>query len=148
LTEKLGRLDADVKIPLNGDADDVLRDQFNDGIDVVLDFVWGDPAKRALDAATTNRGSRTGEPRLRYVQLGTMAGDEVAIRGDMLRSSGLELMGSGIGSVAVAELLAGAGELLAAASSAGFHTHYTPLSLDRVEDAWAAAADTRYVIKP
>ncbi|WP_420962606.1 quinone oxidoreductase family protein [Brucella sp. IR073] len=145
---KLDRLDADVKIPLGEDADIALRDQFDQGVNVVLDFVWGEPASRVLRAATRNRGSRTGEPRLRYVQLGTMAGDEILIRGDMLRSSGLELMGSGIGSVAVTDLLAGAGEVLAAAREAGFDTPFESVSLSAIAEAWNGSADTRYILKP
>ncbi|MBU1314426.1 MAG: zinc-binding alcohol dehydrogenase family protein [Alphaproteobacteria bacterium] len=146
---KLERLDADVKISLeNGTADAALSDQFDGGINIVLDFVWGEPANRVLRAATQQRGSPMGEPTLRYVQLGTMAGDGISIRGDMLRSSGLLLMGSGIGSVAVADLLAGAGELLAAAPEAKFHTDFQSLPLRMVEDAWRGDADTRYVLLP
>ncbi|MEY4544367.1 MAG: hypothetical protein RL685_562, partial [Pseudomonadota bacterium] len=108
---KLERLEADVRIALaDPDAERSLRQQFEQGIQVVLDFLWGEPAVRVLRAATTGRGSRLGEPRLRYVQLGTVAGDELPLRGDSLRSSGLELIGSGIGSVALQELVAGAGE--------------------------------------
>lgn len=146
--QRLDRLEADVKIVLDDDADLHLRDQFDQGVDVVLDFVWGEPAARVLRAATRDRGSRTGEPRLRYVQLGTIAGDEVAIRGDMLRSTGLELIGSGIGSVAVADLVAGAGELLAAAPAAGFHTDFASLPLSRVDEAWNGDADRRYILMP
>lgn len=144
--DKLDRLDADVKIPLDETADAALRTQFDLGIDVVLDFIWGKPASRVLAAATRDRGSRMGEPRLRYVQLGTLAGDEIAIRGDMLRSSGLELMGSGIGSVAVADLLAGAGELLAAAPTAGFDTPFKSMPLRAIDEAWQGDPDIRYVI--
>jgi NADPH:quinone reductase-like Zn-dependent oxidoreductase len=145
---RLKRLGADVEIALNDDADEALRAQFDQGVDVVLDFVWGEPAVRALRAATKDRGSRAGEPRLRYVQLGTMAGDEIPIRGDMLRSTGLELIGSGIGSVAVKELLAGAGELLAAAPAAGFNAPFTSLPLRAVADAWNGDPDVRYILVP
>ncbi|WP_437966022.1 zinc-binding alcohol dehydrogenase family protein [Sorangium sp. So ce260] len=145
---KLERLAADVKIALNDDADSALRAQFDQGVDVVLDFVWGEPAVRVLRAATKDRGSRAGEPRLRYVQLGTVAGDEISIRGDMLRSTGLELIGSGIGSVAVKELLAGAGELLAAAPAAGFDAPFTSLPLRAVADAWSGDPDVRYLLVP
>lgn len=144
--QKLDRLDADVKIALEDGADQLLRAQFDLGIDVVLDFVWGEPAVRVLQAATRDRGSRLGEPRLRYVQLGTMAGAEIPIRGDMLRSTGLELMGSGIGSVAVADLLACAGELLAAAPAAGFDTDFTSVSLDKIGEAWNDSSNRRYVV--
>lgn len=145
---KLVRLDAEVTIALDDDADQALRAQFDQGVDVVLDFVWGDPALRVLRAATRDRGSRSGEPRLRYVQLGTVAGDEIAIRGDMLRSTGLELLGSGIGSVAVTELVAGAGELLAAAPTAGFDAPFTTLPLSAVATAWSGAPDVRYILTP
>jgi NADPH:quinone reductase-like Zn-dependent oxidoreductase len=147
-TTKLDALDADVKIALDGDADHALRQQFDKGINVVLDFVWGDPAVRVLTAATKDRGSRGGEPRLRYVQLGTVAGDTIPIRGDMLRSTGLELIGSGIGSVAVHDLLAGAGELLAAAPAAGFGAPFTAVPLTAVSDIWNNDAAERYVLVP
>ncbi|AGS26599.1 Zn-dependent alcohol dehydrogenase GroES-like protein (plasmid) [Rhizobium etli] len=146
--QKLDRLDADVKIALDDDADRKLREQFDQGIDVVLDFVWGEPAVRVLRAATKDRGSRMGEPRLRYVQLGTMAGAEISIRGDMLRSTGLELIGSGVGSVAVADLLAGAGELLDAAPIAGFDTNFTSVPLSRIENAWNGDPNIRYILLP
>lgn len=145
---KLERLEADVKIALNDDADGALRAQFDEGVDVVLDFAWGEPATRVLRAATQDRGSRTGEPRLRYVQLGTVAGDEIAVRGDMLRSAGLELIGSGIGSVSVKELLTGARELLAAAPMASFDAPFTSLPLTSVADAWICDQGIRYILTP
>jgi len=140
--------DADVRIALDDDADQALRAQFDQGVDIVLDFVWGEPASRILRAAAGNRGSRMGEPRLRYVQLGTVAGEEIPLRGDLLRGSGLELMGSGIGSVSIQDLLAGAGELLAAAPGAGFTPPYASIPLDKVAEAWSGDPDVRYIIQP
>ena len=146
--EKLDRLDVEAKIPLDDAADEALRVQFDRGVDIVLDFIWGGPASRVIAAATKNRGSRNGEPRLRYVQIGTAAGDEIPLRGDALRSSGLELLGSGIGSVAVRELLAGAGELIAATTRAGFDTPVTTLPLTAVAEAWAGSPEVRYILSP
>lgn len=146
--ERLDRIALDVGIALDEDADAALRAEFDRGVDVVLDFLWGEPAARIIDAATRNRGSRTGEPRLRYVQLGTMAGEQVSLRGDAFRSTGLELIGSGIGSVAVGELLAGAGELLTTAGSAGFDAPVAALPLTDVAEAWNGPADLRYVLCP
>jgi len=145
---KLDTLAADVKITLDDDSDRALREQFDRGVDVVLDFVWGEPARRVLRAATQNRGSRAGEPRLRFVQLGTVAGDEIPIRGDMLRSTGLELLGSGIGSVPVRELLNGAGELLAATEAAGFHAPFESHPLSAVTDVWTQRRDVRCLLLP
>jgi len=146
--QKLAQLDADVKISLHADADDTLRTQFDAGVDVVLDFVWGEPALRVLRAATKGRGARTGEPRLRFVQLGTVAGAELAVRGDMLRSTGLELLGSGIGSVAVKDLVAGAGELLATAPAAGFHAPFKRVPLSAITKAWSEESDVRVLVVP
>jgi len=145
---KLGRLEADVKITLDDNADEQLREQFDQGVDVVLDFLWGEPASRVLTAATKDRPSRLGQARIRYVQLGTMAGDEIALGGNILRGSGLELMGSGIGSVAVTELLAGAGELLSATHAAGFDTNYESLPLSCFQEAWGGNPDVRYILMP
>jgi NADPH:quinone reductase-like Zn-dependent oxidoreductase len=145
---RLDSLDVEVKIPLDDEADQALRAQFDQGVDAVLDFTWGEPAVRILRAATRDRGSRTGEPRIRYVQLGTIAGDEISLRGDMFRSTGLELIGSGIGSVSIQDLLNGAGELLAAAPAAGFETPFVSLPLDRVAEAWNGDPDVRYILTP
>ncbi len=139
----LDRLDVQSRIGLDGSADVALRAEFDLGVDVVLDFLWGEPASRVIAAATRNRGSRTGEPRMRYVQLGTAAGAEIPIRGDALRSSGLELLGSGIGSVAIRELIAGAGELLAATREAKFDLPVTTLPLTAVTEAWAGPSEIR-----
>jgi NADPH:quinone reductase-like Zn-dependent oxidoreductase len=146
--ERLSGLNVEVRIPLDDDADDVMRAEFDRGVDVVLDFVWGEPATRVLTAATKNRGGRNGEPRLRYVQLGTVAGDEISLRGDQLRSSGLEILGSGIGSVAVSELLAGARELIDATQQAGFDAPVTTLPLSAIGHAWAGSSDVRYALCP
>lgn len=114
----------------------------------MLDFLWGEPAIRVLRAATTGRGSRAGEPRLRYVQLGTVAGDEIPLRGDALRSTGLELIGSGIGSVPVQELVSGARELLAAAAAARFVAPFESRPLSAVTEAWSEAARARLLLRP
>lgn len=146
--ERLGALDADVRIALDDNADFALRDQFDQGVDVVLDFIWGEPAMAVLKAAATNRGARTGEPRLRYVQIGNSAGPDISLRADMLRSSGLELLGSGIGTVAVKELLAGAAELLAAAHDAGFKPDLTSVSLGDAAQVWNDDPSVRYIVQP
>lgn len=145
---KLDGLEADRKIALDDEADEGLRAEFDRGVDIVLDFVWGEPACRVLAAAATGRGSPAGEKRLRYVQIGNLAGAEIPLRADMLRSSGLELLGSGIGSVSFAELLAGANELLAAAPEAGFDPPFESKPLRDVAAAWTGDPAVRYIICP
>jgi NADPH:quinone reductase-like Zn-dependent oxidoreductase len=144
----LDRLNVESRIALDDGAEEALRAEFDRGVDVVLDFLWGEPASRVIAAATENRGSRMGEPRVRYVQLGTVSGDEISLRGDSFRSSGLELMGSGIGSVAIRELLAGARELLTETNKAGFDAPVTTLPLTAIADAWTGPSDVRFILSP
>lgn len=146
--DRLSMLDADAHIALDDKADATLRTAFDRGVDVVLDFVWGEPAMAVLKAAATDRGGRGGEPRLRYVQIGNSAGPEISLRADMLRSSGLELIGSGIGSVAVKELLAGAAELLSAAANANFTPGFTSVPLTNVAQVWNDDSGVRYIVRP
>jgi NADPH:quinone reductase-like Zn-dependent oxidoreductase len=146
--DKLDDLQADATVALDETGDEALRDVFDRGVDIVLDFVWGDPACRVLKAAAVGRASPMGEPRLRYVQIGTAAGVEIPLRGDMLRSSGLELLGSGIGSVSFADLLAGARDLLAAAPGAGFEPTFETVPLSKVAEAWNGSSGVRYIVCP
>ena len=81
--------------------------------------------------------------------MGSIASEEIAISARSLRSSGLEIMGSGIGSVSARELVAGAGELLAAIPAGGFDTPTRALPLASVAEAWADHTDdSRLVLLP
>jgi NADPH2:quinone reductase len=66
--------------------------------DVVLDYLWGHPTEVLLETLTRhdvkNAASRT-----RLVEIGEMAGPTLTLSAAALRSSGLELYGSGGGSV-------------------------------------------------
>jgi threonine dehydrogenase-like Zn-dependent dehydrogenase len=140
---------ADTVIALDAaDADDRLKGVFDGGVDIVLDFVWGSVADRLLAAATAGRGSPAGEPRRRYVVLGVRAGATVPLSGYGLQSSGLEILGSGIGSVPASDYLAAAGELLNAARQARFAPRYVLRPLSDIESVWERSGDVRYVIQP
>lgn len=135
--EKLDQLPGEVdKIVLDGAADEALKQVFSGRVDVVLDYLWGEPASRILTQATANRGSRLGEPRLRYIQLGSVASEKIAVSASSLRSSGLEILGSGIGSLSVQALVNGAGELLAAMPLSGLDTPLRTSALSEVSRIW------------
>ena len=77
----------------------------DDGFDVVLDYLWGQPTEVFISALGRTdmqlRFSRT-----RLVQVGTMAGARVALPAEVLRSSGLEVCGFGTGNAPPASELA------------------------------------------
>ena len=120
------------------------REQIRLGVDVVLDYLWGPPAAAIIDA---NAGHGSGEAarRVRFVNIGSMAGASLPINAGVLRSSGLEMSGSGLGSVSNEGLVQIVGKLLRAAGPAGLRIDATPVPLADVEGAWNSAAADRIV---
>jgi NADPH:quinone reductase-like Zn-dependent oxidoreductase len=105
--EKLKSLGADVIISLDQDQPHLtaqLKDELDHSTpDIVLDYLWGPPAE-ALLAAITQRGLNHAAPRIRYIQIGNMAGPTISLPAATLRSSGLELLGSGFGSASLDQI--------------------------------------------
>jgi len=65
-----------------------------DGIHVIVDYLWGAPTEAAI-TAITRRGLAHAAPQVRLVEVGQMAGPTIALPAEVLRSSGLEVLGSG-----------------------------------------------------
>jgi NADPH:quinone reductase-like Zn-dependent oxidoreductase len=118
--------------------------QLAGGVDVVLDYLWGPPAERLL-AAFGGHGGGAAEPRVRYVQIGSMAGQTIAMPAAVLRSSGLELMGSGLGSVSNAGLLRSIASVFAALAAGKVSIEFDAVPLADVEKTWAAKSADRVV---
>ncbi len=97
--QKLFDLGADEVISLKQDAQTIIKKlkeiQFNTPIDIVLDYLWGSIAELILSALKGN-GSFT--HKVRYVNIGSMAGEAIQLSAGLLRSVDLQLSGSGLGS--------------------------------------------------
>ena len=136
----LSVLGADVTIPLDegGDAfEDALKEQFcGDGIDVVLDYLWGQSAERVIIA-----GAKAGKDAvpIRFVQIGSVSAPSITLPSAALRSSAITLMGSGLGSIPRDRLVKSIGELMQATIPGGFKILTTIVPLSEVEHVWAAA---------
>ncbi|MFM2486219.1 quinone oxidoreductase family protein [Celerinatantimonas yamalensis] len=147
--EALRDLGADVTVSLTQDSNALqaaLKQEFAQGVDVVLDYLWGESAEALIAAAA--RFGPDGVP-VRYVQIGSVSGGNINLPSAALRSSALQMMGSGMGSVAMPRLLAVMAEVLAAAPAAGFQIATLNLPLAQVEQAWTMD-DTRerIVLRP
>jgi NADPH2:quinone reductase len=148
----LGALGADTVISLAQD-EAALLDACRAAIaeakaDVVLDYLWGRPAEVLLQAMARTGLSHTA-PRVRYVQIGNMAGATIELAAAALRSSGLELLGSGFGSASLEELIRAVGEVFAEAAVQPFEIAVKPLRLAEIGPAWDAAVDgSRLVFVP
>ena len=102
-------------------------------IDVVVDYLWGRSAELLLPILAKYT---PGDKPVRYVQVGSLAGADIALNGAVLRAAPLQLMGSGIGSLTMPQLLAATGEMLQAAVPGHFTIATTPLPLRDVAAAW------------
>jgi NADPH:quinone reductase-like Zn-dependent oxidoreductase len=141
-------LGADVYVALDHPSDmlaSILRREIHDaGIDIVLDYLWGPPAATIIAAAATVRPGAAAR-RIRFVQIGTMAGDPVPLSAGALRTSGVELMGSGLGSLSHEELVRCIGEMFAAARAAGLSVRAAAVPLSDVTAVWSRETAERIV---
>ncbi|MEG3135998.1 zinc-binding alcohol dehydrogenase family protein [Rouxiella sp. T17] len=128
--EKLRHQGADVVITLDA-LSAQLPALMAEGVDVVLDYLWGQSALDIMMAAVAG-----GEKVVRFVQIGSLSGQEIPLHSKLLRSSGLTLMGSGLGSVSDAELIAAIGELLQAATQSDFSVAFQQRPLSDIATAW------------
>ncbi len=114
-----------------------LETVLTDGVDVVLDYVWGTPAERLLVAAARyGRGDRP----LRYVQIGSTAGSNISLPSAVLRSSSITLMGSGTGGISPDRLLKDLRDLFEAAVGSGWEVEARVTPLKNIAQAWANGA--------
>ena len=92
-------LGADDTVSLAGAPDAVVSDLSRAAadVDVVIDYLWGEPAASAMRAIVTARRDR-GAP-LTWVQIGSVAGPTAPIPSAALRAARLQIVGSGQGSV-------------------------------------------------
>jgi NADPH2:quinone reductase len=150
--EKLRDLGADAVISLkqeHGPLVSAFRSEFAEaGVDVVLDYLWGRPAETVLEAIS-ERGFKQKTPRIRFIQVGQSAGRTISLAAATLRSSGLELLGSGYGSASLDEIMKAVGEFFKVAAAKPFQTNVRTAPLRDVESLWNATEDgVRLVFQP
>jgi NADPH:quinone reductase-like Zn-dependent oxidoreductase len=137
--QQLLELGAEVVVSLDQPGEQLLarlRELFlSDGVNIILDYLWGESALCLITAAA-GKGSEKGEPRVRFVQIGASSGSEISLPASALRSSGLELLGSGIGSIPMERLLLSIEELMKAAIPAGLKIEAETVPLAEVDNAW------------
>ena len=105
------------------------------GYDIVLDFVWGHPAEVVL-AALTGHDLAAEPRRIRYVEIGAMAGPTINLPAAALRSTALELYGSGGGSVPPSVLKESIPQILKMATEGKLRIEVEQVPLSAVEQVW------------
>jgi NADPH2:quinone reductase len=126
-----------------------VREASHKNFDIVLDFLWGHPTEVLVDALT-GHDLKAESSRIRLVEIGEMAGPTISLSASALRSSGLEIYGSGGGSsiphTAIFETFP---QLWALAASGKLRIDTEPVALANIEKAWQQHhAGRRVVIIP
>lgn len=112
-------------------------------IDFVIDYTWGTPMEWILHAIKGG-GLNTPYHPIRIVTVGNMAGDNMNLGSAQLRSSAIEIVGSGFGSLPPAAFAAMNSEiipdLMQLAGRGGLHIDTERVPLSEVEKAWQSNA--------
>jgi NADPH:quinone reductase-like Zn-dependent oxidoreductase len=144
--KELVPLGADVTIPFTLGAvhplgakhyEDALITEFAHGIDVVIDYLWGESAKTIIVAIA--KGVEDRGP-VRFVQVGGASREEnIELPGAALRSSAIQLMGCGIKSVPFPKLLDSIGNVFHAVGPAKLEIATKTVPLSAIEETWETA---------
>ncbi|GAA2101209.1 zinc-binding alcohol dehydrogenase family protein [Streptomyces albiaxialis] len=117
--------------------------------DVVVDYLWGPVTERALAAVLRRRDRARSGRSLRWVQVGDAAGPDITLPARALRQRDLELLGSGIGSVAPEAVRGATRELISTLPETGLRVAAQAVPLDGIERAWPLRrSGTRVVLVP
>jgi NADPH:quinone reductase-like Zn-dependent oxidoreductase len=145
--EHLKAIGADATIPLGQSPKDLemaFREQFGgEGVDVVLDYLWGKSAEALILAAA--KAGKDAVP-IRFVQIGALSGGNITLPSAALRSSALTLMGSGIGSIPLEGLLGAISGVLHAVAPGKLKIETEVVPLAEVEDTWNKDSGTSRVV--
>lgn len=147
--EALKPLGAERVIPLDQPPEGVqaaVRDAVRElQVGVILDYLWGPTALPVIAGAGGPNAPR-GPGVVRYVQIGSIGGPTVSIDSAILRSSGLEILGSGIGSSTAQDVQESLTALFAAAASAGFRLETDVHPLSDLQSHWGTTGAERRLV--
>jgi NADPH:quinone reductase-like Zn-dependent oxidoreductase len=117
-------------------------------VDVVLDYVWGEPTATAMVDLLTARADRSAP--LAWVEIGSVAGPDACIPSAALRSARLQIVGSGIGSVPGRDFVKELPKLAAVVAGGAFDIRARAVPLAQVEQVWTESLDSqdRIVLVP
>ena len=106
------------------------------------------PAEHAMTAIVTHRHDRS-RP-LDWIQIGSVAGPDIALPSALLRAANVRIMGSGQGSVSTAAIIAQLPALAAEITAGTLTVNGAAVPLSQVESAWTAstARGRRVVLTP
>jgi NADPH:quinone reductase-like Zn-dependent oxidoreductase len=152
--EELKSIGADVNVPFDlgllqpaggKHYEEALKAAIAGGVNVVLDYLWGKSARTVMAAIVRTIEDATP---VRFVHIGGASGeDSIDLPGAALRSSSIQLMGSGLKSVPMEKLLGAIVSVFAIARAANLRIATRTLPLSSIEEAWDAPSKPRVVVR-
>lgn len=117
-------------------------------VDVVIDYLWGEPAEIAMVALLKARADPSRA--MDWVQIGAMAGATIKLPSAALRSANLRIQGNGQGAVSPEAYLAELPALVEEIGAGTLKVNARPVPLADVEAVWhkPEAAGERTVLVP
>lgn len=120
-------------------------------IDMVIDYLWGKPISLIIEVLKGNSIQHISHS-TKIITAGDMAGKEISLSSSVLRSSAIEILGSGFGSLSQEELIVFnkviLPELFLLAANKKLHIDTEAYPLQEVEEVWnkQISSGTRLVI--
>ena len=117
-------------------------------VDVVIDYLWAEPAKLAMQALLGARSDRSAP--LDWVQIGALAGPNLELPSALLRGAALRIQGSGQGSVSPRTYLGELPALVTEITAGRIAVDARTAPLSEVESVWdqPEVPGTRTVLVP
>jgi len=138
--QSLLALGADSVIDLK-QSDESIRTAFKekaaDGYHVILDFLWGRPTELLIEAIVPHELSFP-KHRVRLIQVGAMAGPNIMLPAEALRTSGLEIVGAG-GGITPEAIGEGTAQVWDWIKAGKLRADIEQVSLKEIERVWAQA---------
>jgi NADPH:quinone reductase-like Zn-dependent oxidoreductase len=117
-------------------------------VDLVIDYLWGEPAQETIPALLMKRGDRSRS--LNWIQIGSIAGPTIELPSVALRSANFRLQGNGQGAVSPRAYLAELPSLVDEITANRLKVNTVTVGLRDVEAAWTrpTAPGQRMVVVP
>ena len=149
--ETLRSLGADVVIPfdlrpenLHGveHFEQTLIAAFADGLDVVVDYLWGTSARTIIIAVA--KTVEDAHP-VRFVQVGEASREPVEVPAAALRSSAIQIVGSGLKSVPLPRLLEGIRQTFDLSAQGKLYLPTKAVAISTITENWETSGNPRLV---
>jgi NADPH:quinone reductase-like Zn-dependent oxidoreductase len=134
--QSLRALGADVTIKLTQPKEALeaeMDQQFQQGVGVILDYLWGPSAELLLVSAA--KAAPDAVP-IRFIGIGAISAPEIALQSAAIRSTAIALMGSGIGSIPMPRIADSIAQVLKATVPAGLKIATNAIPLSEVGRHW------------